>query len=149
MTLPVVTMQTWIDLGDGRKAPADRLTLAQWVELRRALRRYWSWVESGRRADPWQSGVASATRYDKPQTRHHKPSGGYDAGRCAEPELDADLLDWDARILALQPSDRLLTRWRNYDGLPMTTCAERLGQSVDATKQQWRRLGVRLWYRLA
>jgi hypothetical protein len=105
-------------------------------------------VDSQRTRDPWQSGVASASRYDKPQSKHHKPSSGYDAGRCAEPDQDAELLDWDARVTSLYASDRALMRWRVADRVPSEECARRLGQSVDATELQWRRLGVRLWWRL-
>lgn len=131
---------------DGRRVYA--LSRQEWSDLRLTLRRYYAWVDSGRLADPWDSGVASATRFDKPQTKHHKPSGGYDAGRCAEPEPDANLTRLDEFIMRLPAHDQALLYWRIAAGLSVMACAERLGISVDTVADRWRRLGVRVWHRV-
>ena len=124
------------------------LTSEQWQSLKLDLRRYYAWLDSGRTADPWASGVASATRYDRIQIAHHKPSGGYDAGRCSDPEPDPALVELDTRVLTLPAHDRALLYWRIAQRLRLDVCADRLGQSPDATRDRWRRLAVRVYYRI-
>lgn len=131
---------------DGREVYS--LEIEKWVHLRRTIRRYYAWVNRGRPLDPWQSGVASSSRYDRIQIKHHKPHGGYDAGRCAEMELEAELVELDERVSALSAREQALLYWRMVERVPLTTCADRLADSVDSLAEQWSRLGVKLYYRL-
>jgi hypothetical protein len=114
--------------------------------VRLAVKRYYAWVDSGKAIDPWQSGVASATRFDKPQIAHHKPSSDYDAGRCAEPDDDHALLDWDARLLSLRDANRRLVRWKIVDDVGNEECGRRLGYSGDWVERRWKHLLAYLYW---
>ena len=128
--------------------PVYNLSRNQWASIRLTLRRYLAWVASGRQADPWASGAARAVRYDRPHIKYHKPSGGYDAGQCSEPEPDPALVELDQRILSLPDHDRRLIHWRIAENQTIAQCADRLGVSPDTVADRWRRLGVRVYYRL-
>lgn len=144
--MTTLALSTWHDLGDGRKVA--RLEQERWDELKLDLRRYFRWADSGRQLDPWQSGVASSSRYDKIQSKHHKPSSGYDAGHCAEPEQDPRLVELDAVIQSLRDNERNLLRWRLMERATIAMCAERFDESSDSTERRYQRLKVMLWYHL-
>lgn len=141
------TARDWHDLDDGRKVTG--LTGSQWSSLRDALRRYYAWVESGRMVDPWASGVASASRTDRIQVKHHRPSGGYDAGRCADDAgPDPALVQLDAQVHRLPAQDQALLTWRIAQRETVAQCALRLDVSSDTVKDRWTRVGLLLHHRL-
>lgn len=132
---------------DGRDVYS--LTSPEWADLKITMKRYYSWLDSGRTIDPWASGVASASRYDKIQIKHHKAHSGYDAGRCAEPEpIDPALLELDSRIQQLPAHDRALLYWRFVEEMPVDVCMQRLGLTLGTYRERIRRLAVKLHYRL-
>jgi len=142
--------------------PVWRLEGTQWQSLRLTVLRYFTWLDSGRVIDPWEplpSGVARAARLDANPVKASRLEG-YDAGRYAEPDADPALAAMDVQFANLDEVDRRLLRWKlgwklrtGEDGelggeLTNDQCAERLQCSVDTVKERWRRLGVRLFYRL-
>lgn len=122
----------------------------QAITLDRTMRRYFTWVESGRKFDPWQSGVASASRFDGANSKHHKSSGAFGPGRCSEPDLPTDLVKIDGILPSLSVLDRLLITW-HWGAQPLRSCdmAERLGISLDVFKGDWRRAQTRLFFRVS
>jgi hypothetical protein len=122
------------------------LTTQERGDLWLAVRRFYAWIGSGRLIDPWQSGVANGTTYDRILTKHHKPSGGYDAGQCADADIDHALIDWDGRITSLRPTNQLILLWRIEQGISVDECAKRLTRSPDWVQERWRRLSCYLWH---
>lgn len=136
-----------LTLADGRLIYG--YTATEYQTILALMRRYYAWVDSGRQADPWQSGVASARNFDRPLIKHHKPSGGYDpTGRAAEPEPDIQLAALDAIITALPVHTQLMLWWKLRDRLTIAAIAERLSISDDAVSDQWRKLMTRLYWRV-
>jgi DNA-binding CsgD family transcriptional regulator len=122
------------------------LTRSERTQLQLELRRYWWWVESGRRADRWlESGVARAKNYAAPATRHHRPSGGYAPVAAPVDETDAWLLRMDEVIQSLEAYQRQLVRWKGSDR-PLTNAeiAQRWGCSERFVVSQWHDLALHL-----
>lgn len=103
------------------------------------LRRYFAWVDSGRVHDAWlASGVARGQRYDRPHTKHHAPSAGYDAGQCAELDVDHTLRRIDDWLQTQRAQDRevihQLLRWKSAQSGAETAQSERLSNAEIATR---------------
>lgn len=139
---PVTTLPT---------GPVWALQDTQWQLLRLRLLRYFQWVDSGRLSDPWEplpSGVHHASRLNANPVKSSR-SEGYDAGQASPThETDPTLLEMDVQMLALPDEDHRLARWHVHEGLTVDKCAERFRVSADTVQERWRRLGVRLFFRL-
>lgn len=132
-------------LGDGRGM------LGLGVAERRALvllmRRYYHWLNSGRKIDPWASGVGQGIKYDRPIVQHGPPPGGYGPGTASPPEpQDALLVRVDEIVTALPAHQRAMLRLRYADRQTYDQLAEAMHAGVDWVKDEWRRLTTRLYY---
>jgi hypothetical protein len=131
--------------------PVWKLEDTQWQSLRLRLLRYFAWVDSGRLVDPWEpfpSGVHHGSRLNANPVKSSRHEG-YDAGKAAPlHEPDPTLVETDTQMLALPDEDKRLSRWHVHEGLTIDQCADRFRVSADTVQERWRRLGVRLFYRL-
>jgi hypothetical protein len=112
------------------------------------LRRYWWWLESGRKRDRWlESGVARARDYTVPLVRGGRPTGSV-APVAALPDQDgpdAILVRLDAAIQALPEPARLLLYWKSHPPtLTNAAIAERFGCSERSVVHLWRHWSVHL-----
>jgi len=126
----------------------------QYVALDRLMRRYYHWVETGRKSDPWQSGVAGATRFDLPRTMQHRPNGHYGPGRYSEADLPTDLLRIDDVLRQCAVIDVLLYSWhwspQPHLGrtLRIAEMLEAMNVTLDVYKVDWNRAKTRLFCKL-
>lgn len=126
------------------------LSREQATVLDRVMRRYFHWVESGRKFDPWQSGVASASRFDQANSVRYK-SNGSGPGRYSEPDLPTDLQRIDTLLPTFSVLDRLLYawHWQHQPPLKIDEMCERLGVSPAVYKGDWNRARTRLFLRVS
>jgi hypothetical protein len=111
------------------------------------LRRYWYWVDTGRRDDRWlASGVARATNYSAPRVRYHRPTGGYaPVAAPLDDEPEASLVRMDSIIQALPEPIRLLLRWKAAEPAETNAAiASRFGCSERVVVALWRHWSVYL-----
>lgn len=133
--------------------PRNKMDQERWRVLMLALRRYYRWVDSGRAADPWASGVGQGQRYDTPRVVKGPPVGGYGPGTASPPEEPAELLEVDRVLERLPVHQQRLCRWKAVGdgGRPLTNdvIAGRLGLGPDAVKAEWARTATRVYWMLA
>lgn len=119
------------------------------------MRRYYHWRETGRKIDPWQSGVSGGPRFDLPRTMQHRPNGHYGPGRYSEPELPTDLMRVDEVLRGCSVVESLLFFW-NWSPQPpdnrtlrISEMLDRLGVTLDVYKLDWNRAKTRLYCKLS
>jgi hypothetical protein len=123
----------------------------QYLLLDRLMRRYYHWRETGRKIDPWQSGVSGATRFDLPRTMQHRPNGHAGPGRYSEADLPTDLMRIDEVLASLSVIDNLLFSWHwsPHPHLGRTLriheMLEALNVTLDVYKVDWNRAKTRLY----
>ena len=132
------------------------ITVSERQKLTRYLRLYFAWRDGGRGDPPWlRSGVAHATRFDRPRVRTNAP--GSRAPLAADPHEDTDgwLANLDRLMDALGRDDPLLVlvlRWKSAEthalapGSARLTNAEigaRLCQTERWVIERWGQLAVR------
>jgi hypothetical protein len=136
-----------------RLAPPHRrgdLLTSERETLRFQLRRWRWWRESGRREDRWlASGVAQAIDYQRPLTKHHRPTGGYQPVAAPLDAGEGWLRVMDDAINGLHPHARQVVWWKAEDaGADVRTTipviAERLGCSERLVSAIWRQAAVQL-----
>lgn len=131
------------------------LSREQYTTLDRLMRRYYTWVQGGRKFDPWQSGVSGASRFDQPNSKHHRSNGSFGPGRCSEPEVPTDLMRIDDVLPTCSALDRVLFEWHwrieppLHRPLRIEEMVERLSISVDQYKGDWNRAKTKLFCKLS
>lgn len=133
-----------LTLPDGRSIYG--LVGDQRTQIDLLIRRYFAWVDGGRRADPWDSGAGKGQSY-QPRVKHGAPVGGYGPGTAAEPDgPDGALVALDRAYPALPEHQRRLLVWRYCGRVTYATSAERMGMSVEWCIAETTRVLTRLYY---
>lgn len=113
------------------------------------LHRYWDWVDGGRRADPWSSGVLRSAWSTMTRVRSSAPGSRPPAAATDDGAPEAWLARMDEVIGPLPGHVKQLLRWKSQAGGPTNaTIAERWGCSERFVHATWRAVALDLVNRL-
>ena len=130
------------------------ITLNERQKFVRYLRLYFAWRDGGRGDPPWlRSGVARATRFDRPRVRSSAPGSREPVAANPYEETDGWLASLDRLVDALGRDDPLLVqvlRWKSAEAGALERGSERLTNAEIAARLcQTERWVIEHWGQLA